>query len=180
MQSSIDLRYRALLDLSDRLAARAYLLAFGLGVVFAMLGFQYLQNRLGAPMLDMMLGYDREELVERLLYYGEEGRLLHARFTLFLDMVFPVIYGGFLGGLIRLVTRGTRAEASLLAVLFVMLIDWAENLQIIALLWGFPDFSDAQIMAAAATTQGKTWAFQAIFLGLVAVSVYRLYRRLKA
>lgn len=174
MQSSIE---RKVTDLAEKLAMRSYLLAFGLGVVFAMLGFQYLQTRLGAPMLDVMSAYDREGLVERLLLFGETGRAMHARFTLFLDMVFPFIYGGFLAGLVHLLTRGTRFQKSLFAVPVVMLIDWVENAQILALLWGFPDLSDGQIAAASATTQAKTLALQLVFLGLAGLLMWQVLRR---
>ena len=137
MQPLLETTLGKLTALAETLSTRSYLLAFGLGVVFAMLGFQYLQTQLGAPMLDMMSAYDREALVERLLLFGEAGRAMHARFTVFLDMVFPLIYGGFFAGLIALAARGTRFQTSVLAVLAVMLVDWAENLQLLAILWGF-------------------------------------------
>ena len=143
-----------------------------------MLGFQWLQARLGAPMLDMMGPYQRDELVERMLLYGESGRVLHARFTLFLDMLFPLVYGGFFAGLISLASRHIRYGAGgVFAVIAVMLVDWAENLQLLTLLWGFPDLSDAQIAAASATTQAKVLAIEFAFLWLAGLVLVQLWRR---
>lgn len=178
MQSWLENRFARFDALADRLTTRPYLLAFGLAIVIAMLGFQYLQNKLGAPMLDMMRPYEREQLFEQLLLYGEEGRAMHARFTLFLDTIFPFIYGGFLTGLIRLASRGTAFHMSVLVVPIAMSVDWAENLQLLAILWMFPDLSDVQIAIASATTQGKMLILQFVFMGLASLLVYQFYRRL--
>ena len=179
-QSSLKARLAPVFALAARLAGRTALLAAGLGVVFCMLGFQWLQARLGAPMLDMMGPYQRDELVERMLLYGESGRVLHARFTLFLDMLFPLVYGGFFAGLISLASRHIRYGAGgVFAVIAVMLVDWAENLQLLTLLWGFPDLSDAQIAAASATTQAKVLAIEFAFLWLAGLVFVQLWRRLK-
>lgn len=184
MQSPIAARVTLFITSADILArhfsTRNALLASGLGVVFALLGFQWLEGQLGAPMLDMMVGYQRDGLFERLHIYGEEGRILHARFTLLLDMVFPFLYGALWVGLISLAARGTNLTGGVLAVPALMLVDWVENIQILALLWGFPDLTDSQIAAASATTQGKIWALQfaALWLGgLLLVQIGRLVRR---
>lgn len=176
MQSPIIIRFEKLIHLAARMSTRSALLGSVLGVVFCMLGFQWLQTRLGAPMLDTMGPYQRDELVERMLLYGEQGRALHFRFTLFLDMVFPFIYGALLAGLFTLAARGGTWQNSVILVPVVMVLDWAENLQLLMLLSGFPDLSTAQISAASATTQGKMLALQFAFLWLIGLFVLKLWR----
>ena len=164
--------------LADRLLERPVLLASGLGTVFCMLGFQYLTARLGGPMLDELQGYDREALTDHLLLYGAAGRSLHQIFTLTLDMVFPLVYGAFFGGLLGLAARPFASVARLApaAVLPVMLVDWTENLQLAALLGGFPDLSDAQIAAASFTTQVKFGLIAALFAVLGGLAALRLVK----
>jgi hypothetical protein len=184
MQSPIAMRIEKLThparQLARKLSGRTVLLASGLSVVFAMMGFQWLEGQLGAPMLDMMADYQRDELFERLQLYGEDGRVLHARFTLLLDMVFPLLYGALFAGLISLAARGTHFDTGVLAVGALMFVDWAENLQLLAILWGFPNLSDGQIAAASATTQAKVTSLLFVASWLLGVLVLQLARRLRA
>lgn len=139
-------------------ARRAVLLGSGLAVIFCMTGFQWLQVRLGAPMLDQLNGYDREALHAQMLLYGATGRDLHVLFTLTLDMLFPLVYGPFFAALLALAARpfaSGRLRLAPYAVVPVMASDYLENLQLAALLTGFPALSDGQIAVAAATTQAK-------------------------
>jgi len=176
MQSQLTL---FLTRLATLLRQRHILLASGLGVVAYMLGFQWLKTQLGAPMLDELQGYDQMALVEHLLLYGEAGRGLHAGFTLSLDMVFPLVYGAFFGGLLALMSPRPWAAFSPLAVLVVMVLDVAENSQLAGLLYGFPNLSAAQIEMASQTTQAKFLAIQFMFLWLLGLTVWRVYKRVR-
>ncbi len=176
MQSQL---IRILTRLSARLVQRNILLASGLCMVACMFGFQWLKTQLGAPMLDELQGYDQIALREHLLLYGESGRVLHARFTLSLDMVFPLVYGAFFGGLLAVMAPRAWAPFSPLAVLAVMLLDVVENIQLTGLLYGFPNLSEAQIQMASQTTQAKFLAIQFMFLWLLGLTVWRLYKRFR-
>ncbi len=176
MQSPITSLLEKFVPWAARLSTRSALLASVLGVVFCMLAFQWLQARLGAPMLDTMGPYQRDDLVDRMLLYGEQGRALHGRFTLFLDMLFPLVYGALFAGLFSLAARGGSWQNSVILVPVVMMLDWVENLQLLGLLWGFPDLSTAQISAASATTQGKMLAIQFALLWLIGLFVLKLWR----
>jgi len=161
-------------SVSNRLATRNYLLAGLLATVFCMLGFQWLKTQLGALMLDEMMGYDRDTLDGQLLLYGAAGRHLHLIFTLSLDMVFPLVYGGFFAGLLALAARGLPLKAFAAPVLAVMVLDYAENLQLAALLAGFPDLTVAQINAASATTIAKFWAIRFALYWLLGLVLWRI------
>ncbi len=162
------------------LVQRNVLLASGLGVVACMFGFGWLKTQLGAPMLDELQGYDQLALREHLLLYGETGRQLHARFTLSLDMVFPFIYGAFFGGLMTLMGSRNWAPLSLALMVAVMGLDVAENIQLVGLLYGFPNLSEAQIALASQTTQAKFLAIQGLLLWLMGLTLWRIYKRLRA
>ena len=155
------------------------LLASLLIVIICSVAFHYLKTQLGTLMLDEIEGYDRETLVSQLLLYGETGRELHAKVTLYVDMVFPFAYGALFGGLLALAGRGTRFRLAALFVVPVMLLDWAENIQLLALLSGFPDFTDGQIALASATTIAKFWAIRVALLALIGLALGKLGKRLK-
>jgi hypothetical protein len=169
----------SLSGLATRLMQRHILLASGLGVVACMLGFQWLKTQLGAPTLDELQGYDQMALREHLLLYGEAGRALHAGFTLSLDMVFPIVYGAFFGGLLALMGPRAWLPFALFPVFGVMILDVAENLQLAVLLYGFPDLTVEQIDSASQTTQAKFMAIQFMLLWLLGLTLLRLYKRFR-
>ncbi len=178
MQSSFKGRLEAL---NAQLTQRWSLTLSLLAVIVCMLGFQWLKTRLGAAMLDEVAGYDRLLLDEIMLGYGAAGRVLHLRFTLALDMVFPLAYGAFFGGLLVLAARGNfapRYDATLLMpVIAVMVLDYSENVQLAFLLGQYPDLTEAQINAASATTQAKIWAIWFYLYWLAGMAVWKSARR---
>ena len=165
--------------LNRLLLERNMLLAGLLAVIGCSLAFHYLKTQLGTLMLDEIEGYDREILVSQLLLYGEAGRALHAQVTLYVDMVFPLAYGALFGGLLAMAGRQTRFRFAALLIVPVMLLDWAENLQLLGLLYSFPDLSDAQIGFASATTIAKFWAIRVALVALLGLTLGKLARRLR-
>ena len=172
-------RTKNLARLSSWLIQRNILLASGLGVVACSLGFGWLKTQLGAPMLDELQGYDQMALRDHLLLYGETGRALHARFSLTLDMVFPLVYGAFFGGLLALLGPRAWAPFNPVCVLAVMVLDVAETVQLASLLYGFPGLSETQIALASQTTQAKFIALQLVLLWLLCLTLWRLFSRLR-
>ena len=105
--------------------------------------------------------------------------MLHAQVTLYVDTLFPFAYGALFGGLLALAGRRTRARFAALLVLPVMGLDWAENIQLLGLLYGFPDFTDGQIALASATTMAKFWAIRLLLVVLIVLALGKLGKRLK-
>jgi hypothetical protein len=105
---------------------------------------------------------------------------LHLRFTLILDMVFPLAYGAFLGGLLVLAARGIFDKAVLAPVLAVMVLDVSENVQIALMLAQFPDLGTQQIAFASATTLAKFWAIWFFLMWLAGLVLWNLWVRLRA
>jgi hypothetical protein len=161
------------------LERRISLILSFLAVVLCLLGFGWLKQQLGAPMLDELQGYDREDINSQMLLYGEAGRALHLRFTLILDMVFPFAYGAFFGGLLVLAARGIFDRAILAPVVAVMLLDFSENIQLALMLGQFPDLSDGQISMASATTMAKFWAIRFFLIWLSGLVVWKLFAALR-
>lgn len=172
MQSQLSRLNRVLMQ-------RNVLLAGLLASVACAMAFHYLKTRLGTLMLDELQGYDRETLVSQLLLFGAEGRALHAQVTLYVDMVFPIAYGALFGGLLALAGRGTRFRWAALLVVPVMLLDWAENLQLLGLFHGFPDLTDMQIELASTTAIAKFWAIRMALLGLLFLALGKFAKRLR-
>lgn len=165
--------------LNHLLMHKNVLLAGLLAVIACSVGFHYLKTQLDTLMLDEIDGYDRDTLVSQLLLYGEAGRLLHAQVTLYVDMIFPFAYGALFGGLLALAGRQTRLPLAALFIVPVMLLDWAENIQLVGLLYGFPDLTDGQIALASATTSAKFWAIRLALLVLMGLALGKLGRRLR-
>lgn len=165
--------------LNRLLMQRNMLLAALLAVIVCSVAFHYLKTQLGTLMLDEIEGYDRETLVSQLLLYGEAGRVLHAKVTLYVDMVFPLAYGALFGGLLALAGRGTRFRLAALFVVPVMLLDWTENLQLLNLLYGFPNLIDGQIALASATTIAKFWAIRVALVVILLLGLVKLGHRLR-
>lgn len=177
MQSSFITRVDAL---NPFLTRRISLVTSFLAVVLCLLGFGWLKQQLGANMLDELVGYDAEMLKTQILLYGESGRVLHLRFTLILDSVFPFAYGAFFGGLLVLAARDVFDKAVLAPVLAVMALDLAENLQLALMLVQFPDLSDQQIAFAGATTLAKFWSIRFFLVWLAGLVLWKLWIRLRA
>lgn len=176
MQSSFIARLDTLNALLTR---RISLLASFLLVVFCILGFQWLKTRLGGLMLDELQGYDRDDINNQMLLYGEAGRSLHLRFTLLLDMLFPFAYGAFFGGLLVLAARGVFDRAILLPVLAVLVMDVTENIQLATMLVQFPDLGERQIALASATTMAKFWAIRFFLLWLSGLVIWKLFTAMR-
>jgi hypothetical protein len=141
------------------------------------LGFNELQMRLGADIIDVLRGgYDVDMVQERFLIYGESGRALYARAALSLDVVYPCL----------IVMGAVSSHARYLAIvpIVVALLDLGENVSIYLLLTNFPDITDAQIARASTLTVAKWWmvvlmllvAFGQLFVRLTMLAFGQLRR----
>ena len=139
-------------------ASRWSLLFSLIAIIACSLGFNELQMRLGADIIDILRGgYDADTVQERFLIYGEAWRALYARATLSLDVFYPLAYSTFFACLIVMGAVSPRARYLVILPIVVALLDLSENVSIYFLLTNFPDITDAQIAHASTLTVAKWW-----------------------
>ena len=134
---------------------------------------------IGADLLDARFGYTHAAVMEAMAAYGEDGRRVYLWASLTLDTLLPIAYVGLLAGALHRL-RPRECLWTLAAVpLAAGVLDIGENIQIVAMLLGYPDVLPAQVAAASLTTQLKAVA-GLTSLGLVAVlAVLAWVRRLR-
>ena len=159
------------------LAARPLVLVLTfLATVFLLAVFPAIP--VGGELLDVRSGYGYDEAMAALAGYGADGRRLYVWSSATLDTLLPVAYATFLAGLVY--RFGPRERLRVLAWFPVALgaLDLCENVQIIAMLVGFPDITGAQVASASAFTVAKNLAFAACFAYAVVVVLVAVVRRL--
>ena len=153
------------------------LLAMFAATVALLVSFQAVP--VGGELLDVRHGYDHGEAIAALAGYGADGRRAYAWASATLDTLLPCALVTFLAGLVYRL-RPTQVVGVLAWVpLSVGVFDFAENVQIIAMLVQFPDVSARQVASASAFTVAKTFAFVACFaFAVVAAGGGALWRAL--
>ena len=169
-----------------KLYGSRWLLVFSLiSMVVCSIGFNELQMRLGASIIDALLGgYDFQTVQERFLIYGEDGRALYARAALTLDIFYPVVYSTFFAGLIIMGAVSPGARYLVLVPLLTAFLDIGENVSIYLLLTNFPAITEAEVLRSSSLTIAKWWAvaftlviaFGQLALRLAMLTVARLRR----
>jgi uncharacterized membrane protein YoaT (DUF817 family) len=166
---------------------RTVVVAFGVFVAFMVVGFPAWQAINGLPedvtVMDLRLSYTPQELYAALSALGEAGRAAYVRNILILDVAWPLVYGAFL----TLLPRYAFAEQPplrrrLLASFAVVgvLLDYGENMSVLALVLRFPDRIDPLARVASGFTTAK-WVFvTAAMLVAVAAVVWLVRRSLTA
>ena len=136
---------------------------------------------INGEMLDMKPGYSYDEAMAAMEEYGPDGRTTYAWGSMVLDTLFPLVYVTFFAGLIyrfRL-TEGTWWLAFVPVAAGVW--DLGENVQITAMLVGYPDVGPGQVASASAFTAVKGYigpVYQILGIGLLLVAaVRRLFNR---
>ena len=147
-------------------------------MIACIIAFQYLATQLGADILDILNNYDRGMVEQKMLAYGEVGRLLYARATLTLDLLYPLAYGVFFIGILARLTQHTQFRPLIYLPVFVVGLDVLENVQIYAMLVSFPELTDRQIMLASLSTQAKWLLVRAMMLVLLLLASLALSRKL--
>ncbi|MCZ0942996.1 MAG: hypothetical protein OXJ53_08065, partial [Gammaproteobacteria bacterium] len=139
---------------------------------------------INGEMLDMKPGYSYDEAMAAMEEYGPDGRTTYAWGSMVLDTLFPLVYVTFFAGLIyrfRL-TEGTWWLAFVPVVAGIW--DLGENVQITAMLVGYPDLDPGQVASASAFTTVKGYigpVYQLLGIGLLLVAaVRRLFNRARS
>ena len=131
---------------------------------------------INGELLDMKPGYSFDEAMAALEGYGPDGRTTYAWASMLLDTLFPLVYVTLFAGLIyrfRL-TAGTWWLA--FVPVAAGILDVLENVQITALLVGYPDLGATQVAWASTFTAVKGYigpVYQLLGAGLLLVAVVR-------
>lgn len=111
-----------------------------------------LQDMAGAAPMDMRpTGYTPDAVRGFLERIGEAGRRLYLTRQIPLDMLYPALLALTLVGWLAWMGRG-GGWIAVVASLF----DYAENLLIVAMIWGFPDVPDGLARLASGVTVLKS------------------------
>ncbi|MDE0003680.1 MAG: hypothetical protein OXQ29_13395 [Rhodospirillaceae bacterium] len=153
---------------------RTLLVTFVATAVFLFLVFPNLP--INGEMLDMKPGYSYGEAMAAMEEYGPDGRTTYAWGSMVLDTLFPLVYVTFFAGLIHRfrLTEGTWWLAFVPVVAGVW--DLGENVQITAMLVGYPDVGPGQVASASAFTTVKGYigpVYQILGIGLLLVAAVR-------
>ncbi len=138
-------------------------------VIFTV-GFELRSRALGSdlPTPDSRRqGYSVLDIEELWSAWGESGRGLYVITQLTMDMIFPLVYGALLVGLVFKFFAGRWRSALLMLPLLCVVGDWTENLLASSIFSG-QDLSTQLVPACSWATQGK-WLL--LLLSLVAVGV---------
>lgn len=112
-------------------------------------------------MIDMMSDYDKEEISDFFTKIKPEGREIHRHMTAVVDMIFPFAYGALFILLAAFFLKkivGPNSNwmyLSLIPVL-LMIFDFKENLNTLALLKSYPDLNGDMVDSASTITGIKS------------------------
>ena len=131
----------------------------------------------GSESPDLSLYYSTEDLYRMAENYGAEGRSEYIRMRFTFDLVFPLIYGGFLFSGIGWLFNSERQESRIWMInrlpLFGVLFDYFENIASSIVMWRYPERTPILDTAATIFTPVK-WIIISICFILILVGLTRL------
>jgi hypothetical protein len=133
----------------------------------------------GSP--DTSLWYSADELYRMAEAYGAQGRQAYIRARFTFDLVWPLVYGAFLGTAIswlcaRAIAPGSRWRLANLAPVLAVLLDYLENLATSLVMLRYPSRTPVIDVLAPIVTPTK-WAFVGISFGLLVVGLLAIIWR---
>ena len=153
---------------------RTLLVAFVATAAFLFLVFPNLP--INGEMLDVKPGYSYDEAMASMEEYGPDGRTTYAWGSILLDTLFPLVYVTFFAGLIYRFRLTERTWWLAFLPVGAGIWDLMENVQITAMLIGYPDIGPAQVASASAFTTVKGYigpVYQILGIGLLLVALVR-------
>lgn len=108
---------------------------FFIAFILIGVGFYFVQQASGGPLLDTMMNGD--DAIIRLVEMTPDQKQAHFRGTVLLDTLYPVSYFGAIGGLSARLAGKWRLWA-LLPITFTLVVDFIENIAQAMALWGRP------------------------------------------
>ena len=88
---------------------------------------------------DTAFYYTSEELYDMAELYGEGGRKIHIALTWTFDVIWPLVYTGFLMSWIYILTNKTKSKKLYLIPLIAMSFDFLENIGVTIVLFNYPE-----------------------------------------
>lgn len=144
-----------------------------LAVLFNVLLLLYFRN-FDVPILDTYMFYTSDEAYEAIGDYGSYKRQRYIIGTLMLDFIYPIFYCLMLAfGLFRL--QGSVKLA--IFPLFILPVDYLENLSIIFLLRKFPVRYDGVAEMAGIFTLTKWLMVLVSLIGIIALILFRVFKK---
>lgn len=122
--------------------------------------------------LDLQFHYTPEQARSIIADYGDAGRSFAIKFGLIADALYPLAYTFFflmITSLIfkGLINKGTRTGNLHLFPLFILVVDYCENVGIANLMNSYPNFTDTEVHIASFFTSLK-WC---LVIGLALITV---------
>ncbi len=131
---------------------------------------------IGGELLDVKSGYTYGDAVAALESYGEQGRRAYAWSSATLDTLLPIVYASLLAGLVYRFRPTERLWTLAYLPIGAGVLDLWENIQIIFLLFLYPEVSAPQVASASLFTLSKGYALSicvALATTLTAVAAVR-------
>ena len=161
-------------------AGRTWTLAVTFLATLAFLFAVFPALAIGGTMLDVMPGYSHTEAMAAMEGYGASGRSVYATASLTLDTLFPLVYVTLFSGLIHRFRWSDRTAFLAWIPVVAGIVDLGENVQIVAMLFSYPNVGEAQVAVASAFTTVKGWlgpVYQLLAVALLAVAGIRKLRK---
>ena len=158
-------------------ASRTPVLAVTLVLALVLLVVVFPVLPIGGDALDATSGYSHQEALEAMESYGEQGRRVYGWSSATLDTLLPVAYVSFLSGLIYRLRPSERLWPLAYLPLAAGALDLGENIQIVVMLWQYPDVSAPQVAAASLFTVAKGVALlSCLALAAATAALWALHR----
>lgn len=132
-------------------------------------------------LLDVRLWYSASDVTELFTNLGESGRETYTSFVLFIDMVYPLVYGITLIFFLAFLLKKKVTKSSYFLYLTylpfgIMFFDYLENTNTLILLNKFPAVNSSLVLLGSMATFLK-WLLVLLSIGtFVLVSISLLYR----
>ena len=135
-------------------------------------------------LIDLRKGYDLAEIQGFFEQIGEEGRSIHQQATGVTDMIFPLFYGLFLILLAAFLIKkiSSTASTALYGALFplvLVVVDYGENVQILHLLYSYPQLTASMVDQAAQWTFIKNVGTTLCLLEIAVLLLLLVIKKLK-
>ena len=154
---------------------------------FSMYVFPKYQDQIdeiaGRPLkaLDTRFHYNHSEVLTLFDQMGEKGRAVNQFISGRLDMIYPLVYGGFLTLLLLKLRRWQRASRWQFVVFLPVIavcFDYLENFGVLSLISKFPAINEAQVQYVATMTSLK-WIFVGLsILAILITLVIRTWKKM--
>lgn len=153
------------------------LLAYLFFAAYLLPKYQQQMNQIAGEavqILDLQRTYTLSEVNEFFTKLKPEGRVIYKHVASFVDMIYPFVYGVLFILILTFLLKNLFGDGSnwlflALTPLLIMLFDFLENINILALLDTFPQLSNDLVERGAMFTSLK-WLWVLVTIGLVVLS----------